>query len=545
MSGNDLKCSFCSILGVQAILSACICVVPVVTAAQTAAPPRPVIKSKAELVLVPAYVTRERQAVRGLKASDFELLHEGKPEKISVFDEIEEGTDAGQPVQAAPQTVTNYRTVEARKTATILLLDFLDMSALGWDRVHAKLTDVARVFVEEETPVVVLALSWNGLVEIMPLSADGTELVEGAERWKAMHNRQVPSGSLSSLSKTVGGSDGIARMLAMYGVTPDHAPADVIDKKTQEFNKYTMILAAIEEIAQAYGGLPERKKLIWISSDIPKYIRQADGKRTWGDRPMMNQQMLALKALTDANIAVYPVVANQLVATGGYDSCGAPISPDFYFVYETGGSVCDDAPQDCVKRALGDAKHYYLLGFYLHGRTKPGWHNLKVKVDRPNTNVRAKGAFIAGIQPGQNGILETETQFLEAALKSPLDYTGLPLSLRWSAIGVEQQDRKIELIVRSPRGAIATDGEPPSLNLKVVTYVVPQSGGKAQTFEANVTGDLTPDQQNELLSAGFLYRRTLVLLPGTYVIRVLVQDRVTNLTGTISATVDLTSDQER
>ena len=365
-------------------------------AAQTESPVQ-TIRVFSKLVVVPAYVTRNRQPVSGLAPSDFVLLRDGKREQIQVFEEVEEAVQSTiETVPMVNPTAITGRIV-VKQAPTILFLDFLGMTPLGWERVHKKLAAVARVFADEHSPVIVLALSWGGLVEVKPLAVLTSELVEAAEQWKTGHNRKVTAARTRPAKVT--SRHEIEWMLSTYGVTPENAPNDVIDTDTQEFNKYTMTLAAIEEIAKKYGAEPGRKRLIWISSDIPNYIKHANDKKSGKERTNVDQTR-ALKSLSDANIAIYPVVSNQLAAIGGVafgvDSCGSAIAPSYGFIYETGGSVCDDAPDLCVKRAIVDAKKYYLLGFYLHGPVEPGWHSLEVRSVERGVDIRAKQSFIVG-----------------------------------------------------------------------------------------------------------------------------------------------------
>ena len=366
-------------------------VLPVFLAAQSTAPPQ-TFRASSQLVLVPAYVTRNHQPVTGLTSADFVLLRDGKPEQIALFEAIEEAAAAAEPISVTTPMDKPSRIV-VRHAPTILLLDFLNLTPLGWERVHKKLPDIARAFGTD--PVIVLALSWDGLVEVMPLGVPAAEFVAAAERWQVASNKKVANGwnRPSKISDSVQ----IAWMLSTFGVTADHAPVDVIDANTQKFDSYRMTLAAVEQIAHSYGLGRGRKRLIWVSSDIPEYIKHTNDKKSGKERANADQ-MRALQSLSDANIAIYPVVFNQLAAFGGsLDVCGTFItSPSFNFVYETGGSVCDDAPDLCVKRAIADAKNYYLLGFYLHSPTEPGWHTLKVSTLARGLDIRAKQSFIVG-----------------------------------------------------------------------------------------------------------------------------------------------------
>src|ERR1043166_1915733 len=221
-------------------------VLPFFLAAQSTAPPQ-TFRASSQLVLVPAYVTRNPQPVTGLTSADFVLLRDGKPEQIALFEAIEEAAAAAEPISVTTPMDKPSRIV-VRHAPTILLLDFLNLTPLGWERVHKKLPDIARAFGPD--PVIVLALSWDGLVEVMPLGVPAAEFVAAAERWQVASNKKVANGwkRPSKISDSVQ----IAWMLSTFGVTADHAPVDVIDANTQKFDSYRMTLAAVEQIAHSY-----------------------------------------------------------------------------------------------------------------------------------------------------------------------------------------------------------------------------------------------------------------------------------------------------
>jgi VWFA-related protein len=523
--------------GTRVVLVACIGFSIAVIAQQQQVPS---FKSTAQLVLVPAYVTRARQPVRGLSSEDFTLLNDGKQERISVFEEIAEGASAARAShQLAANSATNTASFEMRPTATILLLDFLDMTALGWERVHSRLADVARVFVERDEPVIVLVLSWNGLVQLLPVGSNPADFVQAAEEWRSSKNRQVPVNVRRVLHPKTPAQ--MAGMLDLYGVTPDHAPADVIDSRTQRFNTDVMVLAAVGQIAEAYKGLPGRKKLIWVSSDIPGYIKRGENRTSLNDS-LSPRHVLALKALTDSNIAIYPVVANQLVASGGFDSCGSAISPDFYFIYQTGGSVCDDAPQVCVGRAVLDARDYYILGFYLHGHTPPGWHKLKVRVKDRKLDVRARQGFFITTEPSKNSVFESEAGFIAAAMTAPLDYTSIPLRMEWRTSHASGQPSDLELFVTAPLNVLSANGDPPQVSLSAVIGVTPTADGQNGSLggtKAFSSSEVVVKERNRIGSDGLQYVRKFTVRPGEYDVRVLLRDNLSGKTGTVSARIDV------
>jgi hypothetical protein len=100
----------------------------------------------------------------------------------------------------------------------------------------------------------------------------------------------------------------------------------------------------------------------------------------------------------------------------------------------TGGKLCDrrsDA-QGCVQEAAKDSSDYYLLGYYKSAAdTKPGWRKLAVKLTQPEMHVRARAGYFARGRQDENFGRKDD---LQLGLTSPLDFTGLTVTVRWTPV---------------------------------------------------------------------------------------------------------------
>ena len=341
--------------------------------------------------------------------------------------------------------------------------------------------------------------------------------------------------------------------------------------------------AALEQIAEAFVGIPGRKKLIWISNGFPEIARKGINEFGPQEAAMNDSLRRAWSALSSANIAVYPVDCNGS-AGGFWDGYFSPEhggrrleseialeipsnTPSMLEAAQrTGGFNCTLPPKACVENVLADANDYYLLGFYLHGRALPGWHKLEVKVDRPNLNVRARTGFEVGRPEAQklgkhdeaNPNLKAAQANAESAdsaassehkgevmnaLQSPLDYTGIPLALRWKANPLPSGEIRLELVVHSPSTGIAIDandhGEA-NISIDYLAFVRLLTDSTGHTFPTTLAKKLTAEQQNNIASAGFFFRNQVTVAPGRYAVRMFVRDNIAQKIGTVSTLVDLT-----
>ena len=223
-----------------------------------------------------------------------------------------------------------------------------------------------------------------------------------------------------------------------------------------------LTLDALHQIAEAFSGIPGRKSLIWATAGVPVQIDSVIEVPEWSrdqhpvdkipsnfgahERELKTAYESTWGALNRANIAVYPLDIGGSGASGfRFDaSSGTPpfkrsdlqsnISNLETFADMTGGKLCDrrsDA-QGCFQEAPKDSSDYYLLGYYKSASdTKAGWRKLNVKVSNSELKVRARaGYFARGTQDENSGRKED----LQLGLMSPLDFTALTVTVRWTPI---------------------------------------------------------------------------------------------------------------
>jgi hypothetical protein len=356
-------------------------------------------------------------------------------------------------------------------------------------------------------------------------------------------------------------------------------------------DRATMAADAVEQIAHAFGGIPGRKKLIWFSTGflvgetrLRNTALDAVSTDIFADFKINDRRTRAWKALSDANIAVYPIDSNggqnpswneRFDMERGGDRLNkaapprsVPLGSDLPSLMDvanrTGGQMCTDLPNACIKRIQADAVHYYILGFYLHGDQKPGWHKLKVNVEQPDTSARTREGFVVGdadrfksstspkTASSKDSKKDAERQTVKAALDkeivitalaSPLDYTSIPLQLRWSRLPSTEKAPKsqIEFVLTSPPGVITVDPVDSGMNLDYLAFVRPVGKVEGESFPSSLVATLSQTQQRSFAVSGFLYRKQLTLAPGRYEVRVFLRDNLSQKIGTVSTVIDLTS----
>lgn len=538
--------------------------------------PAPTIKRTAELVLVPTVVTLDGKPVMGLQVGDFVLLHNGKPvtgltakdfvllhngqpELVEVFEEMDATPAKVERVTLPPQSVQNYAPAESRQDVIILFLDYLNATWSTRRRIHSFLGDITRQFAETRTPVSVFLLSNDGLKQLHSFASDLGNLTKAIERWQS--GTVSAAEPLGSWASPFAPTDMAQTSSAVRGLEPFHETVGFVPLLTYEMNlrKLEMTLDAMKQISEAYRGVPGRKKLIWMSTGLPGGKWRASDyvdsfELIFGAK---SAEMLAraLKSLSNANMVVYPIDCNGVVNPDWETNFSpqnsrvpvfvAPVSIEgpsntpslLAFAEKTGGSLCTTFPNKCVAQVLSDGNHYYVLGFYLRGDNKPGWHKLKVKVNQSKAGVRAREGFLVDAAPTKAPT--TGKEEVDTALASPLDYTSVPLRLSWSVLSAQGKEVQVEFVLISPPGGIAVSPDDSRINLDYLAFVRPVGKTEGRTIPVTLTTWISPDQQKIFATSGFRFRKQVALPPGRYEVRVLLRDNVSKKMGTVSTIVDL------
>jgi hypothetical protein len=278
------------------------------------------------------------------------------------------------------------------------------------------------------------------------------------------------------------------------------------------------------------------------------------GRDTFSDVLPMYEHTWQL--LNDAQIALYPLdvkglqvasVAGAAVRNPGknYGRNMRTKMVDTQFSFDifasmTGGRAYYNS-NDLVKGfrdAVRDSAEYYMIGYYLdRSNTKSGWRKLAVKVKREHVEVRARSGFFV-----TNSTLDPASSHdddIASALESPLDYTSLPLVVRWNSTeSVKETGKKrvnYEMHVAADT-ALIDSADNNHFVLEFVALAKSPEGKQADLpADQKIDGHLTAERLSSMLQKGIVYRGALNLAPGEYTVRFVVRDDLSGRMGSVSA----------
>ncbi len=513
----------------------------------------PVFRAQTQLVSVPAVVTKSGKPVAGLKQDDFSITEDGQPRQIAFFEEVKAQPRLLKPAAADPGTFTNRISDSQDATAvTMIVLDAINTPALQQGEARRKVMEFLSRSASTREPTMLAMIGRDGLKVVHDFSTSPNVLLAAVRKVRSNMEGSHQTAEDKGFEQDLTGTGDIANQMDvtkessdigayMSGQMNDLVAASASVQETERRAELTMV--AIEQLVRAVGGIPGRKAMLWATGGTVC----EPGVSVGGLHQELVEKCNRLwRLLSTNNIAVYPIQVIQDVNPGFVGAgqqnpnLNTPRGMQTQLIFEsyakyTGGKVCGFRNDDsCFREAAEDESHYYLLSYYTAPAAKPTWRKISVKVKSPGASVRARNGYMT-TAPATT--LEDERkQDVALAIVSPIDYTGIPMTVRWTGHGEKEGKRLLRFQIALPPGALSVDEDDHNhIKLNVVAYAIDAQG--------NHVGDLTKDlnarmqDKNYALfkQQGFGYTDILEVPPGNYKVKFIVRDDLSGKMGTVTA----------
>ncbi len=541
--------------------------------------------------------------VAGLSKNDFELQEDGHEKQLGAVEEVKASSGKITRLREADGSYSNAIESDATpKRVTVVVLDMVNTPFLDQTYARQQLIKFLANHVSAQESMAIMAIKMGGIQIVHDFTSDPAALVAALKKVSSVNpefhspspNEAGADVNFASLQlnaienrpfnpDAVGGDS-----QALLGFINGNADWDL--QMAQETDSILATLHAFQHVAEAFAGIPGRKSLIWATASFPFALdpisgrimsptvynygamRQAgfgDGRDSSGGLPTLPsmtqvrsddslkylepQYQRTLQMLSDANIAVYPVDARGLVVffpgadvsriegLGSYNAAifEADRQTMEDFAGMTGGKAFYNRNDLDVAfgKAADDSANYYMLSYNLDSSAKPGWHKLRVKVKQKGVQVRAREGFFVTPENKQE---ENRRMDLSLALRSPLDYTGIPITVRWIGNKPEASKQRVRFRVELPPGANLVDvANSGLLNMEVVAVARTATGASADQFGQHVQVNLAGDALRGAQSKGLTFTNDLILPPGKYSVRFVVRDNLSARLGSLTAPLDV------
>jgi VWFA-related protein len=520
-------------------------------AVATAVSAQVTFRAEVNYVEVHAVVTdAQGRIVTDLTQADFEVLEDGRPQKVSAFSlvnlPIERGVRplfAGAPIE--PDVQSNIA-VDGR--IYLIVLDDLHTSFPNTTRVKRFLRD----FIERNFGV-------NDLAAVVYTSGRATAgqeftnnprlLLEAIDRFSGRRLRSEALELADSLNTTV------------------RDPADERDLKLLDplemeraHNARTM-LSGIRDLATYLEGVRGRRKAMLLISEGISY--NVDDPFTNASAGVILQQTSdAIAAATRANMSVYAIDPRGL---GGFEeaievgSTPSDVLPSQFnatralldaqrisqqslqvLANETGGfaAVNQNDFAGAFERIVRENSTYYVLGYNPANDRRDGrFRRIDVRVTRPGLQVRSRRGYVAprGRAPDTPRTAGNDPLDLPAAtsLSSPIPLTGIPMTITAAAFKGAAPNASIAVAVEMRADAfVFAQKNGTFLDRVQVALSSLDSKGTVRPGQKHVlTMEMTPATAQAAREHGVRLVAEVALPPGKYQLRAGAAEEGRGLTG--------------
>ena len=542
---------------------------------QQAAKPGSVLQIKTRLVTVDIVATDSHgNMVRDLKPEEFEVS-DGGPQAIAQFSFVDKSTNSGSAklsnaAEIRPKGFYSNQAELGRLTTppTLILLDALNTE--GADLMQAR-HDMVRLLrtLSPNTPVAVYLLE-QSLVAVQDFGSDPALLRAALD--KAMSPGTKPA----AMAKKDPNGPALTELVAEGGIE-----SSVLAKTTQSLEDFekanhtrttdvrvATTLDTLTALAHYLGGYKGRKNLIWVSASFPivllpdpdfgKYTNVPGETRVYGEKVQD-----AANALTDAQVAVYPVDARGLESEAPFSAAesGAPRSPNTIsrtvsdqldregyargmkqdtmdvLAQGTGGKTCKNTNDlsGCVDAALVDSSSYYELAYNPQNIKWDGsFHRISVRITHSGVKLTYRRGYFARDAESLANNQSNEKRSQQICMDF-LPSTAIPITAQ--AVAPTKSDSIRYLMSVAPSALnFATDGQSHKLSAEMVTCVYRAKGNSFQYFSRDLPQSFSDAAYQGLLASG-LHGYVEAPKAGTRRVRIAVVDIETGLTGALDVPV--------
>jgi VWFA-related protein len=518
--------------------------------------------SSTELVLIPAVVNdKSGSHLSGLKKDQFALKQDGKSEQIAIFEEVNTNSARIRRSEGDHGTFSNIEPGGgAYHRLTIIVLDLVNTPFPDQLNARTALVKFLSQVAESGEPMCLLVLNTSGLLLLHDFTNDPTLLVTALKKAQGSNAPMIHE-SVVDPHHPVG--DGLAVVLTrlIRGQLQTEAHLASLENKVAA----SLTVQALQQLATAFRGIPGRKSLIWATSGFPFTLNPGSAVMcepacpTHGRDEMQSSYDSLWKIMNDAQMAIYSVdlrlpTADTSISKGGvrpYNYSDPQFDIDAQerekraatnntlelFAENTGGKAFLGGGNliESFHRAVQDDSNYYMLGYYVSSRkVKPGWHDLSVTVHAKGAHLRYRRGFLI---PRDISISSAQ-QDIKLALASPLDFTGVPVSITWAGNepGKVAGKTKARFELVMPASFTSVDqSEENHMIVDVAAVAKNQEGDVVANLSQRIDVHLKPASLDQILHKGMTYRNGLQLPPGEYNVRFVVRDAIGNRVGSVAA----------
>lgn len=523
------------------------------------APNVPVFRSSARIVLVDIVATdAQGRPVRGLKAQDFQVYDEGKPQTIRAFDEHTADETRGQaekPPVLGPGVYSNWAPTSTSGAVNVILFDTLNLDFEFQAYARSRMIEYLKTLPRGQQVALFtlgdrlrMVQGVTGSTDTLIAAANTLGELGGFKNADAQSQKALLD-QMGTMQVPANGSQSLAAAQLQNAPPGVHTPATILqefmDAEVTHNNdlRMRMTLTALRDLGRALGTIPGRKNLIWLSGNFPALV--GSYTETSGFH-LFDREIRSTAAILAAHqVAVYPIDARGLLpppmsaasATAAAGSGFAKALSDFSagfgathsamdeMAQQTGGHAfynSNDIPK-ALEQSMESGANYYTVSYAPSNKNWDGrLRKIEVKLARQNVRLTYRRGYYAVADPFAPVLkikttkVDEQKRLIEAVQPGAPQTSGIGLKAKVRAPAADQRVEVDYLI----DGRDLTLGEDDHGTRKVSYQLVAVAWDKQQKNAAQawemVDKEIGPEQASDVLRRGIKSRRFLTLKPGEY-----------------------------
>jgi VWFA-related protein len=534
-----------------------------------------VVRITTSLVQVDATVTKAGKQVTDLTAAEFEIFEDGRPKKITSFSYVsnessmltEAPVAAANPLKATdklapPNPPRRLRPEEIRRTMALVVDDL----SLSFDTTESARYALRR-FVNEQmqaNDLVAIVRTSAGVGALQQFTSDKRQLNAAIDRVKWYLAR---GGRAAFAAIEVGDANLKTRradsMIKERGPNDRDSEAEL--KKLRDDLSAEGTIGALNFVVRGMRNLPGRKSVILLSEGFT--LPGADPAAGTGHDRVADRLHQLIDLANRTAVVFYAVDVRGLVYAGltAADNVAGRSPADVdallfarerallntqngveYLAKQTGGFLMknsNDIP-GLIKRVVEDQKGYYLIGYRPETTTfDRRFHQIKVKVKRPNLSVRSRSGFYGIGNEERRALPSTRNQQLHAALTSPFAAPGVDLRLATFFTNTAQDGSFMRSLMYIDGRDLTFTKQPDGMYQTTLDVIGVSFDGSGRLIDASdriQTLNLKEDTYLKSLRDGLIYSFNVqIKKPGAYQLRMAVRDTASERTGSANQFIEV------
>jgi VWFA-related protein len=485
--------------------------------------------------------------IKGLKASDFTILEDKKPQTIVSFDY----QNVDQAAQLAEQSTVSGKTSIAdlvnRNFAADpkslhdhrLMVFFFDLSSMqpeDVDRAVDSATDFVKHKMQPADLIALVSLD-TGLTMDQDFTADKDALLRGLSKYGGTEGTGFTAGG------TTGSTDGTADDAGSFAADDSEYAALNTDRE----------LYAIEQIAKSLERVDARKSMLYFSGGLTRQgienqasIRAATNEAVKANMAIYSVDARGLQALPPVGDAS----TGSLRGTAAYSGQSAQNQLNANFnsqetlgtlASDTGGKFFSDSNDfaPIFQQVQHDTEAYYILGFKSSNQARDGsFRHLTIKLNRSDARLEYRPGYYAPADFKHQKTEDREVALTEE-MRSDLPATDVPLYLEALYFRLENGQFFVPVSLIVPGSAIPflKNGDRDKANIDILGQVKNAQG----IIVGNVrdTVKLAVDAAQQVKQKNIQYSTGFTLAPGRYHLKFVVRENQTGQMGSFETDLNV------